>query len=46
MNISDIRGPIQPLYGSFRYLMFLIDASTRWSHICLLSTQNHILQSY
>ena len=24
----------------FRYFMVLIDASTRWSHVCLLSTRN------
>jgi IS30 family transposase len=23
------------------YFMVLIDASTRWSHVCLLSTRNH-----
>jgi hypothetical protein len=38
---GDICGPIQPLSGSFRYFMVLIDASTRWSHVCLLSTRNH-----
>jgi hypothetical protein len=37
----DICGPIQPLSGPFRYFMFLIDASTRWSHVCLLFTCNH-----
>ncbi|KAK9159702.1 hypothetical protein Syun_006043 [Stephania yunnanensis] len=26
--------------GPFRYFMVLIDASTRWSHVCLLSTRN------
>jgi hypothetical protein len=26
--------------GPFRYFMVLIDASTRWSHVCLLSTHN------
>ena len=26
--------------GLFRYFMILIDASTRWSHVCLLSTRN------
>jgi hypothetical protein len=26
---GDICGPIQPLYGPFRYFMILIDASTR-----------------
>ena len=24
----------------FRYFMILIDASTRWTHVCLLSTRN------
>jgi hypothetical protein len=33
--------PIQPLSGPFRHFMVLIDASTRWSHVCLLSTRNH-----
>jgi hypothetical protein len=37
----DICGPIQPSCGLFRYFMILIDASTRWSHMCLLLTQNH-----
>jgi peptide/histidine transporter 3/4 len=35
---GDICGPIQPLSGPFRYFMVLIDASTRLSHVCLLST--------
>ena len=38
---GDICGPIQPLSGPFRYFMVLIDASTRWSHVCLLCTRNH-----
>ena len=38
---GDICGPIQPLSGPFRHFMVLIDASTRWSHVCLLSTRNH-----
>ena len=38
---GDICGPIQPMSGPFRYFMVLIDASTRWSHVCLLSTRNH-----
>jgi hypothetical protein len=38
---GDICGPIQPLSRPFRYFMVLIDASTRWSHVCLLSTHNH-----
>ena len=38
---GDICGPIQLLLGLFRYFMVLIDASTRWSHVSLLSTRNH-----
>ena len=34
----DICGPIHPPSGHFRYFMVLIDASTRWSHVCLLLT--------
>ena len=37
---EDICGPINPPCGPFRYFMVLIDASTRWSHVCLLSTLN------
>ena len=37
---GDICGPIHPPNGCFRYFMVLVDASTRWSHICLLSTRN------
>jgi len=37
---GDICGPIHPSCGPFRYFMVLIDASTRWSHVCLLSTCN------
>lgn len=37
---GDICGPIHPSSGPFRYFMVLIDASTRWSHVCLLSTRN------
>ena len=36
----DICGPIQPTYGPFRYFMVLVDESTQWSHVCLLSTRN------
>jgi hypothetical protein len=39
---GDICGPIQPISGPFMYFMVLIYASTRWSHVCLLSTQNHV----
>ena len=37
---GDICGPIQPACGPFKYFMVLVDASTRWSHVCLLSTRN------
>ena len=37
---GDICGSIHPPNGPFRYFMVLIDASTRWSHVCLLSSRN------
>jgi hypothetical protein len=37
---GDICGLIHPSCGPFRYFMVLVDASTRWSHMCLLSTRN------
>ncbi|KAL4038648.1 hypothetical protein IC575_002271 [Cucumis melo] len=37
---GDICGPINPPSGPFRYFMVLIDASSRWSHMCLLSSRN------
>ncbi|KAI3740406.1 hypothetical protein L2E82_30835 [Cichorium intybus] len=37
---GDICGPIHPPSGPFRYFMVLIDASSKWSHVCLLSTRN------
>ena len=37
---GDICGPIHPSCEPFKYFMVLIDASTRWSHACLLSTRN------
>ena len=37
---GDICGPIHPECGPFRYFMVLVDASTRWSHVALLSTRN------
>ena len=37
---GDICGPIHPPSGPFRYFMVLIDASTGWSHVCLLSSRN------
>jgi hypothetical protein len=38
---GDICGSIQPECGPFRYFMVLIDASTKWSSVSLLSTRNH-----
>jgi hypothetical protein len=43
---GDICGPIQPLCGPFRYFMILIDASIRWSYMCLLSTCNHAFSKF
>ena len=37
---GDICGPIHPAYGPFKYYMVLIDSSTKWSHVCLLSTRD------
>ena len=37
---GDICGSIHPPCEPFRYFMILIDVSTRWSHVCLLSTRN------
>ena len=37
---GDICGPIHPPSGPFQYFMVLIDASSKWSNICLLSTRN------
>ncbi|KAM1172137.1 hypothetical protein ACFX2G_022752 [Malus domestica] len=37
---GDICGPIQRTCRPFKYFMVLVDASTRWSHVCLLSTCN------
>ena len=37
---GDICGPIHPPSGSFRYIMVLTDASSRWSHMCLLLSRN------
>jgi hypothetical protein len=42
----DICGPIQPLCSHFRYFIVLIDASIRWSHMCLLSTRNHVFAKF
>ena len=37
---GDICGPIDPPSGPFKYFMVLIDASTRWSHVRLMSSRN------
>ena len=37
---GDICGPIKPECGPFKYFMVLVDVSTRWSHVALLSTRN------
>ena len=37
---GDICGPIHPPCGPFHYFMVLIDVSSRWSHVYLLSTSN------
>ena len=37
---GDICGPIHPPSGTFRYFMVLIDASSIWSHVCLLPSHN------
>jgi len=39
---GDICGPIHPPCGLFIYFMILIDASIRWSYICLSSTRNQV----
>ncbi|KAL4020716.1 hypothetical protein IC575_019497 [Cucumis melo] len=37
---GDICEPINSPSGPFRYFMVLIDTSSRWSHVCLLSRRN------
>ena len=39
---GDICGLIHPPCEPFRYFMVLVDVSTRWSHMCLLSTRNTV----
>jgi hypothetical protein len=43
---EDICCPIQSLCEPFRYFMIVIDTSTRWSHVCLLSTRNHAFAKF
>ena len=40
---GDICGPIHQLCISFIYFIVLIDASTTWSHVSLLSIKNRLL---
>ena len=37
---GDIYGPMHPASGPFRYFMVLVDASCKWSYVCLLSMHN------
>lgn len=37
---GDICGPIDPPSGPFRFFLVLIDASSKWSNVSLLSTRN------
>ena len=38
---GDACDPIQPLYGILRDFIPLLDASVRWSNVCLTSIRNH-----
>ena len=40
---GDIHGPVHPPFGPFYYFMGVKDASTRFSHVTLLSTRNMAL---
>ena len=37
---GDICGPIHPPSGPFGYFMVVIDASSRWSYVCFLSSRD------
>jgi hypothetical protein len=37
---ADVWGPIDPQSGPFRYFLFIVDSSTKWLQVSLLSTQN------
>lgn len=39
---GDICGPINPISRPFRYFLVLVDASSKQSHVSLLSTQNMV----
>jgi hypothetical protein len=38
---GDMCGLVNRMSRPFRYFMVLIDTSSRWSTVCLLSTRNH-----
>ena len=40
---GDIHGPVHPPFGPFYYFMGVKDASSRFSHVTLLSTRNMAL---
>ena len=48
--LKRIHGDICELIHSasrpFRYFMVLIDASTKWTHVCLLSTRNNVFSKF
>ena len=37
---GDTCGPIHPSSGPFNYFIVLVDASTRWPHVCLVFSRN------
>lgn len=37
---ADVCGPINPPSGPFQFFLAIIDASTKWSQVSLLSTHN------
>lgn len=38
----DVCGPIEPPSGPFRFFLVVIDASSKWSRVSLLSTRNQV----
>ncbi len=43
---GDVCGPINPASGPFIYFMVLVDASSRWSSVCLLSSRNQAFAKF
>ena len=39
---ADVCGPIEPPSGPFRFFLIIIDASSKWSQVSLLSTRNMV----